>query len=470
MSLKSLSFPSPAPFRGSAWIGTVLRLAVGVVLLISSIPKLEAPRSFKQTVRAYDFSPEWLSKIIGYGLPVLLFVLGVILILGMVTRWIALLAAVVLFVLAIAVIQAAARGLHVSSGLFGVGGVTPSPSWGLPVFIVLLLLAGAIFVVLWPDTRLAIDDYLARNDWVEPPSAKRMRDPQGRAKYEREVAAKERAATVRNRFLGISVAVLTVVVTLVGAAVLRSNAEFRDVSAVSAVSPLHGVTYGKDAAATVEVYTDLFSPAATQFANSIKDLVAKDVPANRAQLRFHLVAALDHSTDRSGYSTRAANAALCAADVSADFFVKYHNVLVGTDKSGKLVRPTSQSDRSVADFVRYATEVGGLTSDQQTTFRDCVQAENHKDVVAQLTESASKAGVGLTPVVYLNGSRLSSPSVASVTAAIAAADAKGPAPDPSPSPTTSGTAKPSATPTGAAKSGMTSPAPVPTATGSPAAS
>jgi len=461
VSLKPLSFPSPAPFRGSGWIGTVARLAVGVVLLISSLPKLEGPRSFKQTVRAYDFSPEWLTKIIGYGLPVLLFVLGVVLILGMLTRWVALLAAIVLLVLSVAVIQAAARGLHVSSGIFGVGGLTPSPSWALPVLLTLVLLAAAVFVVLWPDTRLAVDDYLARNDWVEQPSAKRLRDPQGRAKYEREVAAKVRAATVRNRFLGVGVAVLTVVVTLVGATVLRSNAQFRDVTSVSAVSPLHGVTYGKDAAATAEIYTDLFSPEATTFAKSIKDLIAKDVPANLLQVKFHLVAGLDHSTDGSGYSTRAANAALCAADVSTDFFVKYHNVLVSTDKSGKLVRPTSQSGRGVADFLRYATEIGGLTDDQQTTFRDCVQSETHKDVVAQLTESASKAGIGLTPVVYVNGTRLASPSLESLTAAIAAVDAKGPAPDPSPTPT------PTATASGSASASTTATV---KASGSPAAS
>ena len=467
LSLKSLRLASPEPFRGSDWIGTVLRVALGVLLIWSGVPKLRAPRSFKQTVRVYDFSPEWLTKIVGYALPVLLLVLGIVLILGLITRLTAIVSTVVLFVLAVAAVQAAARGRHAAAGIFGVGGLDPSPSWAVPVLVALVAFLAAGFLALWPHTRVGVDDYLSRHDWVAEPSAKRLRDPQGRAKYERDVAAKVRSVTARNRYMAVAVSIVAVVVTLVGAIVMRNNASFRDVISVDAVSAAHGVTYGKAAAADVEIYEDFFSPQAADLAVELKDFIAKQVPANVMQVHYHLTAGLDHSPNRSGYSTRAANAALCAADVSTDFFVKYHNTLMSTDKQGQRVRPDSQSARGVADFLRYATDIGGMDDDTQTTFRNCVQVGGHNDLVAQLTESASRAGIGLTPVVFVNGKRLANPSLATLTKAVEAAAATGPAPDPSPTPTTTpatptGTATGAASPTGAAAGTATGTAASPT--------
>ncbi len=69
------------------WLGTVARLVLGVVFVIAGWQKLQDPRTFLRAVRAYDATPEWLSHGIAYGLPVLEVCLGVLLIVGFVTRY-----------------------------------------------------------------------------------------------------------------------------------------------------------------------------------------------------------------------------------------------------------------------------------------------------------------------------------------------------------------------------------------------
>ena len=85
------------------WLGTVVRFALGVVWIWASSAKLASPREFVQAVRAYDATPEWMSKAIGYGLPVLEFCLGVLLIIGIVVRLAAIVSAALFVVFLIGV-------------------------------------------------------------------------------------------------------------------------------------------------------------------------------------------------------------------------------------------------------------------------------------------------------------------------------------------------------------------------------
>jgi len=168
--------------------------------------------------------------------------------------------------------------------------------------------------------------------------------------------------------------------------------------------------------------------------------------AGKVQLRFHPVAFLDSSSSGNDYSTRAANAALCASDVSVDMFLKYHDILFGTDSSGKQVQPAEGSNgRSDTELISYAKQAG-MTPAQVTTFTTCVQNQQHKALVQAMTENASKRGVVGTPTVKVNGKEIPSPDLAKLQAAIDAAVAKAPPVTPSvtpkatPTPTPSGTA------------------------------
>ncbi|PZS32445.1 MAG: hypothetical protein DLM58_09770, partial [Pseudonocardiales bacterium] len=150
--------------------------------------------------------------------------------------------------------------------------------------------------------------------------------------------------------------------------------------------------------------------------------------------------------------TRAADAALCASDVSVDAFVKFHDILFKPD-----VQPRENSNGLTDGRFLTAAQEAGLATGATATFTTCVQTEQHKPLVAAMTEDASKRAVTGTPTVLVNGKKLGNPTLASLIAAIAAADAKGPPPAPSPTP--------SPTPT-STKPATTTKTPSPTATSS----
>ena len=199
----------------------------------------------------------------------------------------------------------------------------------------------------------------------------------------------------------------------------------------------NGVVFGKKAAATVDVYEDFQCPNCLHFEEAVGAQVDKDVRANKAQVRFHIMAFLDRSSNGHRYSSRAANAALCASDINVDTFVKYHNYLYRPDIQPK----EGTNGRTDAQLESYASKVG-IKGAALTTFDGCVTNENHKWLVQALTDQASKNGVTGTPTIKVNGKSID-PTLAAWNKAIADALKKGPAPDPSktPSPSASSSKK-----------------------------
>lgn len=415
------------------WLGTVVRLVLGILWIWAAIPKLHSPLTFVQAVRAYDATPEWLSQAIAYGLPVLEFCLGVVLILGIMVRIAAAASAALFVVFLIGLIQAAARGLQLSCGCFGGGGETLQTQYTLDILrdVGLLVLAG--YLIVWSFTQLSIEQYLARHDHVEEPSAKRMRSDQGRRKYQAEVAAKQKAARDRARYVYSSLSLVIVLVAFIGIGVQHNRAGIDSSLSIVNASVQYGVAYGQNAAATVDVYEDFQCPHCREFEQQVGATLRKDAKANLAQVRYRPIAILD-SAANGDYSTRAANAALCASDIGVDFFVKYHDYLYGEDAGGNVIQPPeSGPGRTDKQLIAYAQKVG-LPNKNKVTFTSCVDSLQHEKLVQAMTEEASKRGVVGTPTVYVNGKKLTTLSLAALKAAIAAADAKGPAPSPSPKP------------------------------------
>jgi protein-disulfide isomerase/uncharacterized membrane protein YphA (DoxX/SURF4 family) len=424
------------------WLGTVIRLVLGVVWLWSGWSKLQDPRGFVQTVRAYDATPEWLSKAIGYGMPVLEVCLGLLLIVGVAVRIAAIVSAALFFVFLVGLVQAAARNIQLDCGCFGGGGVTTgSTHYILDILrdLGLLILTG--FLIMWSLTRISIEEFLGRNDYVEPPSPKRMRTEGGARKYNAMLAARRKEARDRSLYVNGSLAIVVVLVSIIGIGVQGGRAKIAgDLTATNA-NATDGVVYGKKAAATVDVFEDFMCPACGAFERSAGKTLEADVKANKAQARYHPIAILDSLSNGANYSTRAANASLCAADVSVDAFVKFHDILFQPDVQPK----ENTSGLTDGRFLQIAQQAG-LATGAQATFTTCVQTQQHKALVQALTDNASKRGVTGTPTVLVNGKKLAKNDLATLTAAIAAADAKGPAPSPSPAPTPSKSASKSASP------------------------
>lgn len=420
-----------------------MRLLLGVVWIWAALPKLHSPRTFAEAVRAYDVTPEWLTDALAYGMPVLELCIGVLLIVGIVVRIAAATSAVLFFVFLIGIVQAAARGIKLSCGCFGGGGETLKTSYTLEILRDLGLLVLAVYLVVWSFTQLSLEQYLARHDRVEAPSPKRMRTEQGRRKYESMLETSRKHSRERALYLNSAISIVVVLVSFIAIGVQSNRAKITGDTTATNATVANGVTYGTKAAATVDVYEDFQCPNCRDFEQATAATLDQYVQANKAQVHFHLMAFLDSSAN-SNYSTRAANAALCASDVSVDFFVKYHNYLYGKDAKGNEIQPPeSGPGRTDAQLVSYAV-AAGLQAKQKATFATCVDTEQHKALVAALNDRASKNGVTSTPSVFVNGKKLGDPTLAALTAAVAAADAKGPAPTPSASGTSTGSSAQSA--------------------------
>jgi protein-disulfide isomerase len=435
------------------WVGTVARLLLGIVWIWAALSKLSDPLTFTQAVRAYDATPEWLSKGIGYGLPVLELCLGILLIVGIAVRIAAAVSAVLYLVFLIGIIQVAVRGIKLTCGCFGGGGPTDgatSYTWDVLRDIGLLIVAA--FLVVWSFTRLSVEEFLARNDYVEVPSAKRMRTPEARRRYEQQVATKQKEARSRSLYIDGSLALVILLVSLIGIGVQAGRAKINNVKVPAHADASNGVVFGKKAAATVDVYEDFGCPICKQFETSVATKLDQQVRGDIAQVRFHPISILDGRSPNQ-YSTRAANAALCVANIGVDQFVKYHNLLYAGTFQPEENTPGPSNSRLTS-----LAGQAGIDKTSTTNLTTCITNGKYKPLVRELTEKASERGVTGTPTVYVNGAQVDATASALFGAIAKANVGHTPTPSvtPSPTPTTSSSAG-SSSPSPTGSSASTSP-------------
>lgn len=98
------------------------RLGLSAVWLTAGLAKVSDPAESVRAVRAYQALPESLVPLVGHGLPFLEIAIGVLLLVGLLVRPAAVVAALLLVVFITGVSQAWARGLTIDCGCFGGGG------------------------------------------------------------------------------------------------------------------------------------------------------------------------------------------------------------------------------------------------------------------------------------------------------------------------------------------------------------
>jgi uncharacterized membrane protein YphA (DoxX/SURF4 family) len=140
-------------------VGTLLRLLLAGVLAVAGALKLPDPAESVRAVRAYQLLPEAVVPFVGYALPLLELAVAVLLLLGLLTRWAALVSALLMTAFLVGIGSAWARGLTIECGCFGGGGqVAASDTRYLPELVRDAgLLVAALLLVVRPDTRLALD-------------------------------------------------------------------------------------------------------------------------------------------------------------------------------------------------------------------------------------------------------------------------------------------------------------------------
>jgi protein-disulfide isomerase len=419
---------------------TLVRLLLGVVWIWAGWDKLQDPRGFLRAVRAYDATPEWLSKAIAYGLPTLEVSIGVLLIVGLAVRAAALVSAVLFVVFLVGIIQASARGIKLECGCFGGGGATDKTSYTLDILRDVGLLACAVFLILWPLSHLAIESILVDHSDVAPPSAKRVRrDPNAIRKYEAVRAARRREQASKDRFITGVVTVVIILIAVIGIAVQSGRAKIQGTLTATNANATNGVTVGQASAPiTLDVYEDFQCPICQEFESSTGADLTKLVSTGAIKINYHMMAFLDSQSSGNRYSSRAANAAICASDVSTAAFAVFHTYLYGNDSSGQKIQPAEGSDgRTDAQLEAYfKAAFPAETSDQATTFQSCVEGETYKALVEAITDNSSKKGVTGTPTVFVDGKKVDTVNTANVLAAIKAEQAKGKTPSATPSAST----------------------------------
>jgi uncharacterized membrane protein YphA (DoxX/SURF4 family) len=146
------------------WWGLLARLVIGGVWVVAGAIKLPDPAQSVAAVRAYQLLPSAVVPTVGQLLPVIEVVVGMLLVLGILTRAAAVASALLFAAFVAGIASVWARGITIDCGCFGGGGFDPDAASQYPWEIVrdVALLVGSLFVAWLPSTRLALDSVLFR--------------------------------------------------------------------------------------------------------------------------------------------------------------------------------------------------------------------------------------------------------------------------------------------------------------------
>jgi protein-disulfide isomerase len=376
------------------WLSTALRLLLAGVWLYAGLSKIGDPAGGVRAVRAYRLLPEWLAKDVGYGLPFVEITLAVLLLVGLATRFAAVLSAVLLAVFLAGMASAAARGLRIECGCFGGGGELAgggATRYTSEILRDVGLLVAATLVALWPRTRFAVDG--AIRDSV--PGAEAVRVGPRRTKVAQErlaqlVAQRRREGDRRVLLWSAASGLLVVAVALAGIGVQSARAGHPAGPRPQAVTLADGVVLGKAGAkVTIDVYEDFLCPACKQFEQSAGPVLKQYVDSGRVKARYRVVAFLNRASSTL-YSTRAANAAYCAAD--AGVFERFHDLLYANQP------PEGGAGLSDDQLIAFGRQAGGIGD----AFAQCVHSRKYNDFVNDVTDTSSRNGISGTPTVLVN--------------------------------------------------------------------
>jgi protein-disulfide isomerase len=242
-------------------------------------------------------------------------------------------------------------------------------------------------------------------------AAVRVGPRRSRAAQERLAALVEQQRQQGERRVGLASAVCGVtLLTVAGAGVGIQAARVSEPVGPKpqAVSSQDGVALGKGSATvTVEVYEDMQCPVCARFESEAAALVKRYLDAGTVKVHYYVISILD-SASTTKYSSRAANAAYCAAD--AGVFQPYHDLLFAN-------QPAEGSAGLSNDQLIALGQQAGAAG----TFADCVRTDKYSDFVTRITDQSSRDGISGTPTVLVNRTQVPNPNAAALQAAITAA-------------------------------------------------
>lgn len=144
-------------------LGSLLRVVLGGVLLVAGALKVTNPGASALAVRAYQLLPYDLAGYVGYVLPVLEILVGILLVLGLFTRVASVAATLLMLAFVVGIVSAWARGLSIDCGCFGGGGQIGAEQTAYPLELARdgALLLSAVWLTVRPRTAYALESRLA---------------------------------------------------------------------------------------------------------------------------------------------------------------------------------------------------------------------------------------------------------------------------------------------------------------------
>ncbi len=143
-------------------IGLLARLTLGVVLIVAGGLKVTSPANSARAVRAFQILPYDLAGYVGYALPVVEIVVGLLLVIGLFSRPAALVGGLLMLAFIIGIASAWRRGLAIDCGCFGGGGTigASQTQYGRDILRDVGLVVCAAWLVVRPGTAYSFDHRL----------------------------------------------------------------------------------------------------------------------------------------------------------------------------------------------------------------------------------------------------------------------------------------------------------------------
>ena len=145
------------------WLSLAARLYLGGMLLVAGALKLGNLPKFALDIRAYHLVPfEW-TKILGYSIPPIEVLVGLLIVAGAFTRLSAAIGALLMAVFTFSIAWVWAKGYSIDCGCFGTGGeIDPSQTHYLrDILRDVAAFAGGLWLVIEPLSRPSVDQWLS---------------------------------------------------------------------------------------------------------------------------------------------------------------------------------------------------------------------------------------------------------------------------------------------------------------------
>lgn len=144
------------------WLTLVGRLGLAAVALWAGLAKVTDLDQSVIAVSAFRVLPDSLIDVVAYGLPIFEVLLGLLLLVGLMTRYASIVMGLLMLAFTIGIAQAWIRGFSIDCGCFGGGGEVAAGQTAYLQEILrdLGLAAVAAFVAIWPRTKYSADHML----------------------------------------------------------------------------------------------------------------------------------------------------------------------------------------------------------------------------------------------------------------------------------------------------------------------